>query len=396
MNFYRVAKPSTYYWEFLARWGQECYRSWRHEIALAVVLSLLTYLVSLGDNGALKSTEVTLEANLLLFLIFVLIHLIRTPYLLHRDRTHPIEGGIPYVGRGFGIFGIALILVLAGCASYGIYDLWLHEAPIIALISKTPPPPSFTEPAITALRRNAPSDVGSSLGKIPPKTAEPKPLPLATVAQAPIQPPQASQSQPPVTFLDRVVRENRGLTPDDRNRLSTELYEADQFIEQSRGVGYKLSTEFSKISNERQNGALAKDVDDQIKVLRDLDAPAWDEYHGLQRFQDKWKYFPDQTEYIFGDNPFNAGEGVLINTAEGMANSLTWWSKISNRDQQDILNIEAQPLEDFQKQLRQFFDWAEGTLARIKQMRQSLDPNGVVQPIPNSTSAPAPAMFTAN
>ena len=104
---------------------------------------------------------------------------------------------------------------------------------------------------------------------------------------------------------------------------------------------------------------------------------------------------PDQTQYIFGDDPFNAGEGLLINTAEGMADSLTWWSKISNRDQQDILNIEAQPLEDFEKQLRQFFDWAGGTLERIKQMRQSLDPNGVVEPIPSNTAAPAPAMFTA-
>jgi hypothetical protein len=155
-----------------------------------------------------------------------------------------------------------------------------------------------------------------------------------------------------------------------------------------------LNTEFGKLSNDRQSGALAKNVDDHIKFFRDLDTSAWGQYHGLQRLQERWQYFPDQTGYVFGDNPFNAGEGMLVNAVEGMVGSLTSWSKISNRDQQDILNIEAQQQADFEKGLRQFFDWANGTLERIKQMRQSLDPNGVVQPIPSNKSAPAPAMFS--
>ena len=71
-----------------------------------------------------------------------------------------------------------------------------------------------------------------------------------------------------------------------------------------------------------------------------------------------------------------------------MANALTSWSKIANRDQRDILNIEAQQQVDFEKNLRQFFDWANVSLQRIRQMRQSLDPNGVVQPLPTNAVAP--------
>lgn len=231
----------------------------------------------------------------------------------------------------------------------------------------------------------------------PSSQTGPKTPTSTPVGQAPSQtPPQAAQSSPPATFLDRVVQENRGLTPDDRNRLSTEFYECDQFIKQSQVVAYKLNAEFGKLNNDRQSGALAKNVEDHIKLLRDLDTPAWDQYHGLQHLQEKWQYFPDQTEYVFGDNPFNAGVGLLVNAVEGMANSLTSWSKISNRDQQDILNIEAQQQAEFEKYLRQFFDWANGTLQRIKQMRQSLDPNGVVEPIPSNRAAPAPAMFSVD
>jgi hypothetical protein len=220
---------------------------------------------------------------------------------------------------------------------------------------------------------------------------------MNTASQNPSQKsPQVAQSPRPTTFLDRVVQENRGLTPDDRNRLSTEFYECDQFIRQSQAVGYKLNEEFGKLSNDRQSGALAKNVDDHIKFLRDLDTSAWDQFHGLQHFQAKWQYFPDQTEYVFGDNPFNAGEALLINAAEGMANALTSWSKISNRDQKEILNIEAQQQVDFEKNLRQFFDWANVSLQRVRQTRQSLDPNGVVQPLPTNAVAPATGMFSLN
>jgi hypothetical protein len=197
-----------------------------------------------------------------------------------------------------------------------------------------------------------------------------------------------------VTFLDRVVLENRGLTPDDRNRLSTELYECDQFIKETQALAYKVNVEFGKLTNDRQSGALARNVEEHIKVLRDLDAPEWERYHGLQHFQEKWRYFSDQTEYVLGDNAYNIGVGALLNATEGMANSLTSWSKITNRDQQDILNIEAQQQVDFEKNLRQFFDWASLTLQRVKQMRQSLDPNGVVQPLPTNVVAPAVGMFS--
>jgi hypothetical protein len=393
MNFYRVGKPSTYYWEFLSQWGKECYSSWRREIFIAVVLSFLIYLVSWREKGAWESTKDTLEGNLLLFLIFVVIHLARVPYLLHRDRMHPIEGGTPYIRRGFGIFGIALAIIVLSSAAYGIVELWLGKAPIIAMTICAPPPPIASNPIPpTKERDTTPSSKSAgqpARSAIPPNTSAP-----VVVTQAPVQSSQAAQPQAPATFLDRVVQENRGLTPDDRNRLSTELYECDQFIKQSQTVGYKLNSEFGKLTNDRQSGALAKNVEDHIKFLRDLDTPAWDQYHGLQKFQDKWQYFPDQTEYVFGDNPFNAGVGLLVNATEGIANMLTSWSKISNRDQQDILNLEAQQQTDFEANLRHFFDWANVSLQRIKQMRQSLDPNGVVQPLPTGVVAPAAGMFT--
>jgi hypothetical protein len=256
-------------------------------------------------------------------------------------------------------------------------------------------------PTITTAQVVGPPENNAARETKPPKTratTEPPRTPaFSTAIQTPPRmPQQAAPSPSAATFLDRVVQENRGLTPDDRNRLSTELYECDQFIKQSQTVGSKLSAELAKLSNDRQSGALAKNVDDHIRFLRALDAPAWDQYHELQRLQGKWQYFRDQTEYVFGNNPFNAGEGFLVTTADGLPNALTSWSKISNRDEREILDIEAQQQLEFVQDMRQFFDWADGTLLRIKQMRESLDPNGIVQPIPTNAVPPAPSMFMLN
>jgi hypothetical protein len=383
-----------YYWEYIKRFGKESSETWWKDFVIALLLAVIPILLTWGDRTVLQGASLTGEAVGLLFGVVALRHLVHTSLILFRERAHPEHGGVQYTHWVYGVWGASILLALVAGGAYGGFHGWLRKLPPVVLQVSAP-----STPIVASLQPVSPAQPDAARVTKTPKPstqtgASTTPTP-DTVGQTPSRtPPQIAQSAPPATFLDRVVQENRGLTPDDRNRLSTELYECDQFIKQSQAVGYKLNAEFGKLTNDRQSGALAKNVDDHIKLLRDLDTPAWNQYHGLQHLQEKWQYFPDQTEYVFGDNPFNAGVGLFVNAAEGMANSLTSWSKIANRDQQEILNIEAQQQADFETNLHQFFDWANGTLQRIKQMRQSLDPNGVVEPIRPNTAAPAPAMFS--
>jgi hypothetical protein len=385
-----------YYWEYIKRFGKESSQTWWKDFVISLLIAVIPTALAWGDRTVLQGALLTVEAVGLLFGIVALRHLIHTSLILFRERAHPEYGGVRYTHWGYGVWGASILLALVAGLTYGPSHGWLRKPPPVALQVPAPTTPTITtSQVITAPQAVAVRE--TKIVKPSLQTGASKAPAPNTVAQTPSQTPaQAAGSAPPATFLDRVVQENRGLTVDDRNRLSTELYECDQFIKHGQGVGYKLNAEFGRLANDRQSGALANNVDDHIKLLRDLDTPAWNEYHGLQHLQEKWQYFPDQTEYVFGDNPFNAGEGSLVNAVEGITNSLNSWSKISNRNQQEILNFEAQPQVDFEKDLRQFFDWSNATLQRIKQMRQSLDPNGVVQPIPQNTTAPAPAMFSLN
>jgi hypothetical protein len=232
-------------------------------------------------NRAARCVAGSRGGRALLFGFVALRHLVHTSLILFRERAHPEFGGVRCTHWGYGVWGASVLLALVAGVTYGASHGWLRQLPPVVLQVPAPTLPTITTPQVVS---PSPTDAAreTKTPKLPPQISVSRiPTPSA-ISQAPSQtPPQAAQSSPPATFLDRVVQENRGLTPDDRNRISTELYDCDQFIKQGQAVGYKLNAEFGKLNNDRQSGALAKNVDDHIKFLRDLDASAWNQYYGL-------------------------------------------------------------------------------------------------------------------
>jgi hypothetical protein len=341
-----------------------------------------------GDRSVTDAVVLGLEASFIAFTAIAMVHLMHVSLLLHRERYHPENGGIERVSSGYGIWGFVLLMSMFALLGSGIYKTLLRRIDPVAISIGAPGPPAIQEketpPAREAGRSAKTPDF--SLHSIPPQSA------ANQQAQAQTQSP-SPQQVPPTTFLDRVVQKNRGLTPADRNRLSDVLYSADKYLKQCRALGYKVNSEFDQLNRDRQSGALAKNVSDHIKSLKDLDAEAWEQYHLLQKLQSDNQYFSDQTAYIFGDNPFNEGIGLPLNSVEMISRQLSDWSEIENRSAPNVLELEASFQTEHETRLRQFFDWVNISIQRITQMRQSLEPNGAVQPIPSVTVAPASGMF---
>ena len=376
-----------YYWEYLKRFGKESAETWKRDFGIAFVLALITTILSWGDRTALQGALLGLDAIVILFGVIAIAHLFHTSFLLFRERDHPDHGGIRQTPERYGVWGGAILLAFVLAVGYGVFRVWNHRQPPIVFRVPAPSVPTIivtqavadsgTKPAVK--QANAPSSTV--------KATEP-----VTLRQNPVSP-QVSAA-PPATFFDRIVQENRALTQDDRNRLSTELYDGNQLVKQAETFALQIRDEFNALGKDRQSGALARNVADHIKTLQNLSRLSRDQYNATTRFQQKWQYFSDQTEYIFGDSPGDSvavAMDALTNASQGMANSLTDWSKISNRDQSAVLNIEAREQNDFENYLRQFTNWANMTHQRINQMRQSLDPNAIVQPLRTSDGAPTAA-----
>ena len=235
--------------------------------------------------------------------------------------------------------------------------------------------------------QTSPQLTGPTQSKLSPVTTQP-------TAQSPIQSSQqVSQNAVPQTQLERLVQTDRNLTAGDRERLSNAIFEYAQFLDQGMSLGYKLNGEIGKIGQDRADGSLAKNYDEHIKHLRDISTLGWAYSKNFRQIRDKWNYYSDQTDYIFGVNPDNLGPSALINGAEGLANYLNSWSKIPTKDQVDILNLVAIQQNESMQYCYRVIHWAQDSQQRLNQVKQSIQPNGVVQPIQSQTPAPAVGMF---
>lgn len=94
-----------YYWHLCMYFEQECYRTWRWELASSVVLSVFVLLLTRNWKDfktALLATGLTLG-------VFAIWHLVRTSWLVHKSVHQEVE---KEPGTLAGIFGIFIFIGL--------------------------------------------------------------------------------------------------------------------------------------------------------------------------------------------------------------------------------------------------------------------------------------------
>jgi hypothetical protein len=132
---------SSYYWEWCKRFGNECYRTWRAELSTAFVVTVVACLITWRERTAWDSILVALEANLIVFAIFVMGHLFRVPFLLHNERNYPPAGGIRYVAPSFGVLGAVILLGITVGIVYRSAKPFAFQLPNITIKAPVQPLP---------------------------------------------------------------------------------------------------------------------------------------------------------------------------------------------------------------------------------------------------------------
>lgn len=360
-----VRKFREYYWIWFKHLGQEVARSGWADFKISFALSIITFLVGwlFRDGGAMMAFEIAVIANFAFLAMFGVAHIVRSPWLLHKENA-VIEVNNKHWGLGvFGIFVVVLTLsVIAGWA------LLLHFRLQPDYIS-IPSPDSGAKIAMISQLQQQNAVLEERLKDLRKPTER---VPSAAEQLNSARPSQASPGSPPPTFRERILAINAHLTEGDRNRFSNALSEFSDSLNQGGSIGYKLNSELGGLNNAENSGAIAGEVQAHEKVLSDIAAEGWKYQKAFPALRAKWDMFREQNTYIFGDNPDNEGPNAIINAAEGYRNYLALWDSISNKNQKPVLNLLSVQRNESQARLAQFFKWQRGCVERVEEMRNSI------------------------
>jgi hypothetical protein len=345
------SKPHLYYWKFFLEFGRECYRTWRWELFASLGVSFLTYLITVSDDPlAWRNFEIAFLATALTLAAFALWHLIRTPWIVHRSAN---AGDEPSLHRGFGIFGVA---VLVGLLAGGFFLVgYLRAVPLPPVVKILAPPPPM--PLAPAQEQSQSRTRGDS-----PQTRPAQTSPSLLVRQSVTQP-----SQVPQTQLERLAVLNKDLPRGDRDRLANAFYDFAQSLGQGQNLMYKGFNEAAAINQE--NAGIAKDVQSHVTTLRAMEQLALQYGKDFMALRTKWNYYPQEGEFIFGDNPDNLGPNTLANAFHSYADYLENWGGAlqSNRDSAQAINLLSDAKNKFPSELSDFSKWNQGRKTRLEQ-----------------------------
>jgi hypothetical protein len=161
----------------------------------------------------------------------------------------------------------------------------------------------------------------------PPVAPAPRLIPTSLPpTQAPAQPMQSSPSSSNGTSPN-----SQNLSQSDRERLSNLAVSFAQELDSMTDLAQKANLEIGNVNSDISNDAILSDYSVRIKELSDITTEGLALAHKFQkdRGQDMWKYYSDQTQMVFGDNPDNLGPNNLLNSTDLLGKSLQKWSAVT-------------------------------------------------------------------
>ncbi len=196
-----------------------------------------------------------------------------------------------------------------------------------------------------------------------------------SVPTSPSGPPQSvpAVQSTPQTQAERLMQINKNLPKGDRDRLADVLYDFSKTLDQMIDLGYKANLEIGQVNNGVRSESIVNDYEEHKKKLRGIASSAKEMARSfLISRQQKWRYYQDQMNYVFGDNPDNEGPNAIINATGGYANALDQWSSIQDRGSKGALMLLSTAQIESDRYLHTFFTWRQGCETRLAQVKQSI------------------------
>jgi hypothetical protein len=164
--------------------------------------------------------------------------------------------------------------------------------------------------------------------------------------------------------LEKLVASNTGLPSADKERLSNALFEFSRLLDQANKVFATIDIMGGELNRAYQNGDIGRDTGlyrSKLLAAQSLDKE-FESSFSAQR--EKWKYYQDNFDYIFGPNP-DGSMHLARNGIEDYLNYLDRWARIENKTEQPILQLLWHPQIRFDQFVIDFAHWRQESSTRF-------------------------------
>jgi hypothetical protein len=198
-------------------------------------------------------------------------------------------------------------------------------------------------------------------------------------ASKPLEVPGQSLQQQPLAFQPNIHKSpfeelaalNAHLSAGDRERLSNALFDFSQVLDQANKVFGAMNSAGAKLNNAWQDGSVAKDSESHKARLLAAQTLAKEFEANFSGQREKWKYYQSDIAYVFGSDPDNNALQAR-NGIDDYLNFLDRWTKIENKNETPILQLMWHAQLRFDGYLHGFSNWKNESVARLDQVKKSL------------------------
>jgi hypothetical protein len=154
----------AYEWQCLKAFGYECWRSWKQELLIGLIMAVAIFAITWGvDPTALTTLRTALRGTALVFVVLATWNILRVPWIVHRDGSTTANHSIP---RRYGLLGIVvsggLLCVLLFCFWRCVHHTATASPPAVKpVIQSSQPKPLPCTPKQTDAPRHHANDIST-------------------------------------------------------------------------------------------------------------------------------------------------------------------------------------------------------------------------------------------
>jgi hypothetical protein len=108
--------------------------------------------------------------------------------------------------------------------------------------------------------------------------------------------------------------------------------------DQNAKLWQDASRENGAITQSANSGSIVSDFNSHLDKLRGIESSSEEFEKKFQDTHERWKYYADQEDYIFGKEPAN-NVTMVRGGVEQYVNTLNVWATIQNKQDRQIINM---------------------------------------------------------